>query len=516
MLHDPRIDTGSGSVVSYRALTNIGCLAILVLGILMLFAGYPILSTFLKKEQTTQGGFNLGGINSTGQIPYFPNKVSLIDPDTPKEAMTIPGYEDPTQTFQLVFSDEFNVDGRSFYPGDDPFWEAVDLHYWGTVDLEWYDPMQATTSGGSLRLRIDQVSDVDDNHNLTYRSGMIQSWNKFCFTGGILEASVTLPGSSITSGLWPALWSMGNLGRAGYGASLEGMWPYSYDTCDVGTLAAQLYPGTQTPVDATVHGDGRYDGVLSILPGQKLSACTCPGESHPGPVRKDGTYVGRASPEIDVFEAIVDLGVGSVSLSSQWAPFNARYRFDNSTGAVTYHDNGTTIPNGFVGGARQQTTSGLAKTNQQCYEKSGGCFAKYAFEYKTGFDDGYITWVQDSQHSWTLRGPAMGPDTAVEIGTRPISQEPMYIIANVGISPGFGTLDFENLEFPAVMSIDYIRVYQPPGAINVGCDPQDFPTKAYIEAYIEAYTNPNLTVWGNTMEGGYNQNWPKNRLKDQC
>jgi hypothetical protein len=30
----------------------------------------------------------------------------------------------------LVFSDEFNTDGRTFYPGDDPYWEAVDLHYW--------------------------------------------------------------------------------------------------------------------------------------------------------------------------------------------------------------------------------------------------------------------------------------------------------------------------------------------------------------------------------------------------
>ena len=30
----------------------------------------------------------------------------------------------------LVFSDEFNEDGRSFYPGDDPYWEAEDLHYW--------------------------------------------------------------------------------------------------------------------------------------------------------------------------------------------------------------------------------------------------------------------------------------------------------------------------------------------------------------------------------------------------
>ena len=41
------------------------------------------------------------------------------------------------------------------------------------------------------------------------------------------------------------------------------------------------------------------------------------------------------------------------------------------------------------------------------------------------FDDGYITWVNAGQLSWTLRGLAMGPDTATEIGTRPISQEPM-------------------------------------------------------------------------------------------
>lgn len=36
------------------------------------------------------------------------------------------------KAYQLVFSDEFNQDGRTFYPGDDPFWEAADLHYWQT------------------------------------------------------------------------------------------------------------------------------------------------------------------------------------------------------------------------------------------------------------------------------------------------------------------------------------------------------------------------------------------------
>ena len=52
-------------------------------------------------------------------------------------------------------------------------------------------------------------------------------------------------------------------------------------------------------------GSEWYDGELSYLPGQRLSACTCPGEPHPGPQNRDGTYVGRSAPEIDVLEAQV-------------------------------------------------------------------------------------------------------------------------------------------------------------------------------------------------------------------
>jgi hypothetical protein len=69
-----------------------------------------------------------------------------------------------------------------------------------------------------------------------------------------------------------------------------------------------------------------------------------------------------------------------------------------------------------------------------------------------------------------------------------------YIIANLGMSPNFGEIDFNNLEFPTHMLIDWIRVYQHPDRINIGCDPPNFPTSNYIERYIEAYTNPNLTV----------------------
>jgi len=97
--------------------------------------------------------------------------------------------------------------------------------------------------------------------------------------------------------------TMGNLGRAGYGASLDGMWPYTYDACDVGTLPNQTLNGL--PAAATINGDSSRGGVLSYLPGQRLSRCTCDGESHPGPKHSDGTFVGRAAPEIDIFEAQV-------------------------------------------------------------------------------------------------------------------------------------------------------------------------------------------------------------------
>jgi beta-glucanase (GH16 family) len=47
----------------------------------------------------------------------------MIDPDTPQEFMTRTGF-DGNSDWELVFSDEFNEDGRTFYEGDDPFWQG--------------------------------------------------------------------------------------------------------------------------------------------------------------------------------------------------------------------------------------------------------------------------------------------------------------------------------------------------------------------------------------------------------
>ncbi|KAG8727867.1 hypothetical protein FRC11_012281, partial [Ceratobasidium sp. 423] len=411
--------------LSMRGLSNVGCLVILLAAIILLFAGYPIISYLTKPPVSTLGAYNLGGINASGQVPEIPGfradypNAGLIDRDTPKSAYTRTSHVDG-RTYDLVFSDEFNVEGRSFYPGDDPYWEAVDLHY--------------------------------------------------C-------------------------------------------------TCDVGTLANQTDPVTNLPAAAHVGGPPGTNGEMSYLGGQRLSACTCTSESdgsdgrqivHPGPKRADGSYVGRGAPEIDIFEATVDANtlIGHVSQSGQWAPFNAAFRWDNETGLVIY-DHEKSHLNTFIGNERQQTTSVLTNTNQQCYIGTGGCFQTYGVEYKTG-EDGYIQWVTDDSPVFMVKAAGLGPDPLMQIGPRPIPVEPMYILLNLGMSYNFGGIDLENLVFPTYMLVDYVRVYQPSGKWNIGCDPKDYPTADYINTYIEAYTNPNLTTWVDD----YKQRVPKNRLID--
>ena len=89
---------------------------------------------------------------------------------------------------------------------------------------------------------------------------------------------------------------------------------------------------------------------------------------------------------------------------------------------------------------------------------------------------------------------------------------PQYIIMNLGMSYNFGPVDLDHLPFPVHMRVDYIRVYQPSGSINIGCDPANYPTAAYIEQFQEAYTNPNLTTWVDDFK----QTIPKNSFLGEC
>lgn len=56
------------------------------------------------------------------------------------------------------------------------------------------------------------------------------------------------------------------------------------------------------------------------------------------------------------------------------------------------------------------------------------------------------------------------------------------MIMNVALSQNFQAPDWDNLEFPAQLKVDYVRVYQRDGRPDrVGCDPPDYPTYDYIE-----------------------------------
>ncbi|KAI5119192.1 hypothetical protein M0805_004447 [Coniferiporia weirii] len=491
-IRDAALDR-SFTIFSLRGWANASALVIIVAGLVTLFLGYPIIADSNRKP-STDAGFNLGGINASGQVPDLTNFPNLIDTDTPSEALTKVGTDG--NTYNLVFSDEFNTDGRTFYPGDDPYWEAVDLQYWPTGDLEWYDPSAVTTEGGSMVITMTEV----ENHDLNFMSGMVTSWNKWCFTTGIIEVNLSLPGDAETPGLWPAAWTMGNLGRAGYGATTEGMWPYTYAACDVGTFPNQT--------DAS--GNPAAAEGLSFLPGQRVSACTCDGSDHPGP----DVGTGRGVPEIDILEAQVVTSVreGQVSQSYQVAPYNAAYQFDRNSDVTTIFDDSITDFNTYNGSLYQQAVSAVTFVDSANYGGNG--FATYGFEWwsdEKNRDDGYIVWSSQGTPAWKITAGSVGADSTTQISQRLISEEPHYIIFNLGMSPSFQKQDFKNLKFPSKMYIDYVRVYQREDAINTGCSPKNRPTADYLNDHVNAYNNPNLTTWS---QAGYD--FPRNSLFDGC
>ena len=484
----------------------------MVLGLLCIFVILPAVS------YTTSGLLDYAYETPLNQMPKAANDLAepwakvndvsyplmtnmrsgLIDPDTPSSAKTRSGVNGDDYT--LVFSDEFNDKNRSFYPGDDPYWFAGDFWYGATQDMEWYDPDAVNTGGlnitvaqrlaanaitgdGTLQIQLDEFH----NHNLNYRSGMLNSWNQLCFKGGIFEVSVSLPGPAGVHGLWPGAWTMGNLGRPGYLATTEGLWPYTYSECDAGITP------NQSMTDGT-----------SNLPGQRLASCACEGEDHPTP----GT--GRGAPEIDIIEVSGDyagLGLGVATQSSQVAPFDIWY-YPNDNFMETPNYNYSFV-NTYTGGPFQQAVSTTTILNNEWYD--GKAYQKYSYEYNPGGDsDSFVAWVVgDDMETFKFDARATGPNG--NVGQRLVSEEPMTIILNLGFSHSWVDVQFDQLRFPTVMRIDYVRWYQKEGEEMVTCDPPGYETTEYIANHPLAYQNPNVTTW---EDAGYTR--PKNSLMDGC
>ncbi|KAK4704516.1 beta-glucan synthesis-associated protein KRE6, partial [Phenoliferia sp. Uapishka_3] len=374
------------------------------------FAAYPIAQHYADHSYTNTTSYigppsastpksNTTIAGSGGLINQNAPKIShraLVDPDTPKTFLTKKGVNGEQMT--LVFSDEFNVEGRTFYTGEDPFWEAVDLHC----------PIAAITSG--------------------------------------------LPG---------------------------------------------------------------YNNVLSYLPGQRLSACTCPGENHPGPVLADGSFPGRSASEIDIFEATSQTSGGQISQTAQWAPFNPAYSYLNATtDEVEYYESPfDTKANTYKGGIYQQGTSGLSNTNVSTYDSTTS-FAMYGLEYVPtymgGAGTGKITWLQEDLPMWTVTDKAMAANSVAKVSMRPVTGEPMYMILNHGMSQGFQPFDVTKLTFPAAMRIRNLVPADKSAKYRLRSPPISKNANAYYNMNLTTYQQF-LTESGSTLEG-----FPKNRLIDTC
>lgn len=310
-----------------------------------------------------------------------------VDPDSPHSSKNTKSYIDNRQ-YELVFSDEFNTDNRIFHDGADPRWTAINKDDYTNYALHYYNASLVNTTGGYLNINtiLKDVTFVADDSNphspkktKVFQSGMIQGWNKFCFTGGIVEIRMKLPGRHDIGGLWPAMWLLGNLARATYVGSSNNVWPWSYDTCN-----------------------------KKIQHQQQFSACNRMNHFNMQP------YHGRGAPEIDILEAMP----GSEKLKS--TPINRPYysaSFQVAPGIEGYRPNVGEKPvrklwynkgieygknaseNIFFWGmhldGNSKAESYLAdaiSANRNIGSEHFDHFHTYRFEWKTGRTDGYLEW----------------------------------------------------------------------------------------------------------------------------
>ena len=172
-----RCFSSCGVIFNFLALFALAALSVFA------FMGYPLLTYLLTEPKVV---LQYRGAGPT--VPFIKGGRGLIDAyvrsssetslficfnsDTPQSMYRKTGVNG--EDLRLVFSDEFNVDGRTFYPGEDPFWEAVDMHYFATGDLEYYDPKQIITANGSLVITTYVLfisSILNCSHSIQGRSG---------------------------------------------------------------------------------------------------------------------------------------------------------------------------------------------------------------------------------------------------------------------------------------------------------------------------------------------------------
>ena len=119
-LHDPdppgvKIQRSKSNARGWGNVLSLGTLIAVVVG---LFLIYPI-TDWIARGGIMKLVSNNQFVNATGQAAVLAGMPKLVDPDTPVEFHTRTGFDG--QEYELVFSDEFNKDYRTFFPGGEQF-----------------------------------------------------------------------------------------------------------------------------------------------------------------------------------------------------------------------------------------------------------------------------------------------------------------------------------------------------------------------------------------------------------
>lgn len=401
----------------------------------------------------------------------FANACCWCDSDTAEESKTTQGSDG--KVYELVFSDEFNSLSRNFSNGVDSKWTALDAPHFSMVHFK---PEQITTVTDDNRNVVRVRATKKTVGNKTYTSGMLQGWNKFCFTGGIVEFSVKFPASP---GYWPAVWMFGNLGRAVYEDSCTDVWPWTFDVC------------SKSLQDS-----------LPVNQRQRIQTCN----STPGTGLNPKQ--GRGAPEIDIVEGWggETPPSGNVMQNFQVAPRLPRYfwprngNMPSDSGQASWYRGikyGSSVtPGTWYGHQDEGCNPGTCPDvlgSSIWSTTMGSQYHTVRLEWKVG-SDGYIKWYWNDQMTMHIPAKSLTRDYTDPGGQpsapRQVPNEPMYLMANIALSDHFAGGQKAVKVDPGELMLDWIRVYQDPENVNTGCDPSDYPTQEYIAANQALYGPP--------------------------
>lgn len=442
-----------------------------------------------------------------------------IDPDTSADQYSAKSFsadsnQEYSYSYSLIMSDEFNRPGRQFKDGDDPMWTGIDKSdddqtASGKKSLQYYNSSMITTENGNLVINTNTEDtkwkgwnpymkkyEIMSRH---FKSGMLQGWNKFCFTGGIIEMEVQFPGRSDVGGLWPAVWLLGNLGRATFETSTNLMWPWSYSKCNRDLQHAQEISGC----DITTHysmqeGRGRGATEIDIIE-------VMPGPSGKLPFLKNNVQRPYTAMTLQIAPGI--------PASKKRPPAGALPEWGFHWYKNLSYGQNVSINPFFYGTylASTNTLEPVTRSKAESYQCDAigsmmtlndsywNSMHKFRLEWQPG-EKGYVRWYIDGEFKFGIDAPSLEAE-----GTE-IPNEPSYLIINTAISTSWGfpnapwgcsSYDCKDPEsqcgfnagfcksLPAKFAVNYVRVYQNKNdpKQTVGCNPKGYPTTKFIQGH---------------------------------